>query len=411
MKIRWNPARWIRPDWQRFGRVLWQTAKRFEGMERRKEAAALTYTTLFALVPVLTVSYAILSAIPALQEWGADTNAQMLGYIMPSGSEMITDYLKEFSQQARKLTWIGILFLFITCLMLLRTIEMQFNRIWNVDSPRSRVQTFLRYWAVLSLGPVLFGAAIATTSLLASLPLWENTPTGWFTAFARALPWLFSVAAISVVYIIVPNCKVPVRHALAAALFVATMFEVGKLAFGSVIGLFPSYQLIYGAFAAVPLFLLWIYISWMLLLLGAELSYGLSHYRDPHSAHHPLQERLSVAQLLIRTREGKRFLSEQQLRRSLNHVDANELSSLLTEFRQRRWAMLSEDGLWAWVRDPATITLGEFYDAQTLRRMRQTDGQSESPLIQWQKELAEVTEDCLARPLSSLLEPQATKHR
>ena len=101
MKLRLNPADWPMPDWQRFVRVLWQTAKRFEGMERRKEAAALTYTTLFALVPLLTVTYAILSAIPALQEWGADTNEQMLGYILPSGSEMITDYLKEFSQQAR----------------------------------------------------------------------------------------------------------------------------------------------------------------------------------------------------------------------------------------------------------------------------------------------------------------------
>lgn len=403
MKLRLNPTDWPMPDWQRFARVLWQTAKRFEGMERRKEAAALTYTTLFALVPLLTVTYAILSAIPALQEWGADTNEQMLGYIMPSGSEMITDYLQEFSQQARKLTWIGIVFLFITCLMLLRTIEMQFNRIWNVDSSRSRVQTFLRYWAVLSLGPVLFGAAITTTSLLASLPLWENSPSGWFPAVARLLPWAFSVAAISVVYIIVPNCKVPVKHAVAAALVVATMFEVGKLAFGSLIGLFPSYQLIYGAFAAVPLFLLWIYISWMLLLLGGELSYGLSHYRDPHSGHYPLEERLRVAELLIRTQGGKRFRSELQLRRALKDVDASELTSLLTEFRQRRWAMLSDDGLWAWVRDPETITLGEFYEDQNLRSLGLGTSREESSLARWQKELGEATDDCLSRPLSSLL--------
>ena len=408
MKLRLNPTEWLQPDWKRFGRVLWQTAKRFEGMERRKEAAALTYTTLFALVPLLTVTYAILSAIPALQEWGADTNEQMLGYIMPSGSEMITDYLKEFSQQARKLTWIGIVFLFITCLMLLRTIEMQFNRIWNVDSSRSRVQTFLRYWAVLSLGPVLFGAAITTTSLLASLPLWENTPSGWFPIFARMLPWAFSVAAISVVYIIVPNCKVPVKHAVAAALVVATMFEVGKLAFGSLIGLFPSYQLIYGAFAAVPLFLLWIYISWMLLLLGGELSYGLSHYRDPNSRHYPLQERLQLAALLIRTREGKRFLSEQQIRRTLDTVDASEVTSLLTEFRQRRWAMLSDDGLWAWVRDPDTITLGEFYEDQTLKSMRRTSGTEGNRLSAWQQQLAETAGACLSEPLSSVLDSTPT---
>ncbi|MEE3189376.1 MAG: YihY family inner membrane protein, partial [Pseudomonadota bacterium] len=173
------------PEPAHVGRVLWQTLKRFESMERRKEAAALTYTTLFALVPVITVSYSILSAIPTLQEWGQDANQQLLSYVLPQGSEVITDYLRQFSEQARQLTWIGIAALFVTCIFLLQTIEGQFNRIWNVESSRSKIQTFFRYWAVLSLGPLLFGAGVATSSVLASMPLWENSPGGPLTILAR----------------------------------------------------------------------------------------------------------------------------------------------------------------------------------------------------------------------------------
>ncbi|MDQ4426776.1 YihY family inner membrane protein, partial [Thalassolituus sp.] len=265
------------PEPAHVGRVLWQTLKRFESMERRKEAAALTYTTLFALVPVITVSYSILSAIPTLQEWGQDANQQLLSYVLPQGSEVITDYLRQFSEQARQLTWIGIAALFVTCIFLLQTIEGQFNRIWNVESSRSKIQTFFRYWAVLSLGPLLFGAGVATSSVLASMPLWESSPGGPLTILARLIPWILTIAAVTVVYLMVPNCKVPVPHALIAAVIVASAFELGKFLFSGALGLFPSYKLIYGAFAAVPLFLLWIYVSWMLLLLGAELSYGLSH--------------------------------------------------------------------------------------------------------------------------------------
>ena len=102
---------------------------------------------------------------------GGDLSNNLLAYVMPEGSEQISAYLLAFSQQARSLTWIGVVFLFITALMLLRTIEMQFNRIWNVDKPRSGLQNFFRYWAVLSLGPLLIGGAIAASSLVASLPM------------------------------------------------------------------------------------------------------------------------------------------------------------------------------------------------------------------------------------------------
>lgn len=391
-------------DWRHVIFVLWQTIKRFEGMERRKEAAALTYTTLFALVPVLTVSYAMLSAIPALQEWGQDANSQLLTYIMPEGSDMIADYLTQFSQQARKLTWLGIAFLFATCLMLLQTIERQFNRIWNVESSRSRLHTFFRYWAVLSLGPLLFGAAIATSSLLISLPLWENAPSGSLAVLARLVPWLLSVAAISVLYLLVPNCKVPLFHAFLSAILVASTFELGKFGFREAIGMFPSYKLIYGAFAAVPLFLLWIYLSWMILLLGAELCYGLSHYRKSNGERQsPLDSRLNLAALLMSCQVGAAFLSEDLIRRRLPKIESSSIAALLKEFHNKRWAMISEDGCWAWVRDPDTLTVGEFFADQPLKNLQPDENQEDTPLAVWQQGLNSAIQENLSLPLSQIL--------
>ncbi|MDF1762225.1 MAG: YihY family inner membrane protein [Oleibacter sp.] len=389
------------------GRILLQTIKRFERTERRKEAAALTYTTLFALVPVLTVTYSILSAIPTMQEWGQDANQELLSYVLPQGSDEITGYLHQFSQQARKLTGVGIVFLFITCLMLLQTIEMQFNRIWNVESSRSKVQKFLRYWAVLSLGPLLFGAAITTSSIFASMPLWNEDPPFFISLIGRAIPWLLSIAAITMVYIMVPNCKVPILHALSAATVISTIFELGKFAFSQTLGLFPSYQLIYGAFAAVPLFLLWIYVSWMLLLLGAELSYGFSHYRETDEGHRSLQDRVRLSAFLMKTMSGGKPMSEANVRKKVGDIDAGNVTSLLMEFRDKGWVILSNDGAWAWVRDPDTISLGEFFEGQQLNDLTSAISRryqsSLSSLIEWQTLWQETSKEALNMPLSKII--------
>lgn len=352
------------------GRILWHTLKRFESEERRRDAAALTYTTLFALVPVITVTYAILSAIPSLQNWGQEIHGEMLSYLMPEGSGAVSDYLVQFSQQARKLTWVGVLFLFITAFLLLRTIEMQFNKIWNVEKPRSGLQTFLRYWAVLSLGPVLLGAALAASSLIASLPLWSNFASVPFAV--RILPWAMSVGAVTAVYILVPNCRVPWRHALIAGVVVATIFEAGKFIFARAVGLFPSYQLIYGAFAAVPLFLLWIYLAWMLLLLGAELSFSLSHHRARARLTPLLWQRLRLVQVLWSRQQQGLTNDEASLTEALPDLSAEEVNTQLAHCQQHGWTALTQDQQWVWLRDVRLATVGELLTDLTLAQLQQS---------------------------------------
>lgn len=338
-------------------RLIWQTFKRFESMERRRDAGALTYTTLFALVPLITVFYSMLSAIPALREMGASAHNDLLSYVMPEGSEMVSEYLIHFSEQARELTWLGVLMLFVTSLFLLQAIEQQFNRIWQVEVERSRMQRFFRYWAVLTVGPLLFAVAQAASSVLASFDVLQVMDQVPFAA--RLIPWAMTTAAISFIYMMVPNTNVPWRHALISALVVATVFESGKLLFAQVVGMFPTYQLIYGAFTAVPLFLMWLYGSWLLVLFGAELTYSLSH-PDRGGRLDPVRQRLALVQALYQSQQDGGGVSEKALRRQLRGIPPQQLVKLLSLFRRRNWIIQTQEGGWVWVRDLRHMTMNEF---------------------------------------------------
>lgn len=393
---------------RRFGPVLWQTLKRFESTERRRDAAALTYTTLFALVPVLTVIYSILSAIPALHEWGGELNSQMLSYVLPEGSEQITEYLLGFSQQAKRLTWVGVLFLFLTALMLLRTVEIQFNRIWKVDKSRSGIQIFFRYWAVLTLGPVFIIGAIAINSVIASLPLISDL--GKAPMFVRVLPWIFSSAALAALYMLVPNCRVPWRNALFSAMLIALVLELGKFGFARIVGMFPSYKLIYGAFAVVPLFLLWMYISWMLLLFGAELSYALSHYAPADRKIPVLWRRLLLVQLLVRTQETGRLLSEAEIIKKLDSMTPVQVRIELQRLQQKHFATLTQEGDWVWLPNKELLTLSELLFEFSLKDLSadlpediHLPEEQRQQWQQWQQQWLTHSEKLLTKPITTLI--------
>lgn len=253
--------------------------RRFGEDSCAKNAAALTYTTLFAVVPVMTVAYAMLAAIPAFNQVGGQIEGFIFENFVPSTGAALREYLTRFSNQARQLTGIGVIFLIITALMMMLTIEKAFNAIWRIRQPRRGVTSFLLYWAVLSLGPLLLGAAFLISTYLASLSFFSpdsilamaaNSVPGW-------LPLVLTVAAFTLIYIAVPNTRVRLKHALAGGVLVAVLFEAAKACFGLYVAWFPSYQLIYGAFAAFPLFLLWIYVSWAIILFGAELVCNLGN--------------------------------------------------------------------------------------------------------------------------------------
>jgi membrane protein len=242
-------------------------------------AAALTYMSLFALVPLLTVMYAILSAVPAFQEVGLQIQSIIFDNFVPSTGQEVETYLKDFSVQARKLTGVGVGFLGITAILMLKNIEKTFNSIWKTRDNRRGLSSFLLYWAILSLGPLCIGLALGINTYLVSLKvIFDQVDViGIGPYILRLTPYLLTSAAFTLVFAAVPNCRVPIKHAFIGGLVTALVFEVAKQLFTSIVAN-TSYQNIYGTFAALPLFLLWIYLSRLIVLAGAELVHAISGF-------------------------------------------------------------------------------------------------------------------------------------
>src|SRR5690554_4143906 len=187
-----------------------------------KNAAALTYTTLFAVVPVMTVTYAMLAAIPAFNQVSGQIEGFIFDNFVPSTGAALRDYLSEFSHQARQLTGVGVALLMVTAFLMLVNIEKSFNAIWRIRQPRRGVSSFLLYWAVLSLGPLLLGAGFVISTYVTSLNFLSGDHVigaawGWLLGWA---PILLSIAAFTLIFVAVPNTRVPLRHGLAGGILV-----------------------------------------------------------------------------------------------------------------------------------------------------------------------------------------------
>ncbi|WP_165767347.1 YihY family inner membrane protein [Parendozoicomonas haliclonae] len=240
-------------------------------------AASLTYTTLFAIVPLLTVTYSILASFPTFHGTGVEIQQFIFSHFVPSAGETVSEWLTSFSSQARNLTLIGMGFLVATALMMLRTIDSSINTIFHSVGARRPMTSFLLYWMILTLGPLLLGLGFAATSYLTTIKFLDHATTtlGLKGLVLQLFPILMSFSAFTLLYLAVPNRRVNLRHAMAGGVFVALMFELTKQGFALFLTLSPTYEFIYGAFAAVPVFLLWIFLSWLIVLLGAELVHAL----------------------------------------------------------------------------------------------------------------------------------------
>lgn len=277
------------------GRYFYQVAKSFITLavdlyikkSCQKSAASLTYMTLFAIVPLMTVTYSMFSIIPAFQTFGDQFQSIIFANVLPNNEQLIIQYIQDFSQQARKLTVFGVAFLVASAYFMLKNIEYYFNAIWNVPRERKGVSNFLLYWAILSLGPLLLGMALAMNTYLISLRMLVGNyySLGIIEQLFQWLPRLFTAAAFTLLFVAVPNCKVRIGHAAIGGIVTMLGFELCKLGFGWMVT-HSSLKFIYGAFAAVPLFLLWINLSWMLVLGGAVLVRAIGlyqvHLKDRH---------------------------------------------------------------------------------------------------------------------------------
>ena len=255
--------------------------ERFDEDRCLQIASSLTFTTLLAIVPVVTILLTVATAFPVYSTLVEGLHQFVLANLVPSSVNAVAAYAARFSRNAAGLTAAGIFFLGVTALMLMSTIEGAFNDIWRVTWQRRPLRRIIIYAAALLAGPVLIGASLSLTSYLITLSLDLVRPvTGGTGALLRAVPWLLTTAALSLLYLVVPNREVATRDALVGGLVAGTLFELMKHGFGFYVTHFPTDKLVYGAFAMVPIFLLWIYLSWLVVLGGAVLAAELPEWRE-----------------------------------------------------------------------------------------------------------------------------------
>lgn len=252
--------------------------KRFIEDRCPQHASALAYTTLLSIVPLMAVTFSIFTAFPVFENLTDGFQNFLFQNFVPTSAELLQTYLLEFVQKASGLTAVGIAGLIVTSILLMASINRALNTIWRTQTPRSSVVSFLVYWSVLTLSPLLIGVSLAVSSYIVSLPLISDTTNN--INVLRVTPFIMSSAAFSVLYILVPSQHVPIRPAIVGGLVAALLFELAKKGFAFYVTQFPTYQAIYGALAILPIFLVWIYVCWVIVLLGAELTHSLISYRD-----------------------------------------------------------------------------------------------------------------------------------
>jgi membrane protein len=322
-------------------------------------ASALAYTTLLSLVPLIAVTAGFLGALPGFSQFEDMIRDFVFENFVPAYGATIDAYLGQFAERASQLTLGGIGFLVVIALMLMATIENAFNDIWRVSEKRGPLLRFLIYWLVLTLGPILVGAGLASTSYLLAVSGTEEL-IELERRLLSVLPFLMTTIALVLLYILVPNCHVPVRHAVIGGISAAILFESAKYGFAYYISTVPTYGAIYGALAVLPIFLVWIYISWVIVLLGAQLTYSLNTFRPAA----PLPDRdwdlVDVCLLLHHLWHVQRDgagLTLDQLRVLEPELEPEHIIAILNELQTANWIVQRDTGEWMLVRDLSEQTL------------------------------------------------------
>lgn len=233
----------------------------------------LAYISLLSIVPLIAVMFSMLSAFPMFGKFRHTIEAFVYANVIPSRGDEIQTYINQFIGNTGGMTTVGIAVLVFVALLLIHNIDKTLNKIWRVTKRPRPVISFSIYWMILTLGPVLFGSSIAVTSYLIRLTrLAEDYTPGLSTLLLGLVPYLMSLLAFFLLYLVVPNIKVRARHAFWGALLAMLLFELSKRGFAVYVTQFPAYETLYGALALVPIVFVWIYLCWLVVLLGAELT-------------------------------------------------------------------------------------------------------------------------------------------
>lgn len=284
-----------------FSRFIWQ---RFIADKCFETAGALSYTTLVSLVPLTVAVFAMFSVFPVFQPARDTLLTFVFNHVVPSipaAGQTLQDTIEGFAKNASSLTGISILVMLFSALSMMISIEDRLNRIWRAHQARGWVSRLMLYWAALTLGPILVVGGIAVSSYVIAFPLLHNAATQFSSighSLLGTLPFLVTFFTLWLMYAVIPNCKVSRRDAAIGALLGAVLFEIARWGFRVFIENAHNYQQIYGVLAAIPIFLLWIYLSWVIVILAASIAASASAF-EYHSPTHTLPDGAEFLGLLV----------------------------------------------------------------------------------------------------------------
>lgn len=263
---------------------VWAFIKRFAQRYTENNIAIsagyLTYSTMLAIVPLIMVLFSVFTFFPVFSEATEQFKSFIYGNFAPSAGEMIAQYIELFVSNSKKMGLVSIIGLFVVAIMLIKSIDEALNTIWQGSRKRSILLSFLLYLAILVFGPLLAGASIAISTYVMSWAIFNGDGVLSFSQYLLEFtPFFLIWVLFSLVYKWVPNTVVMFKHAAIGALFAAIFFTLGKQAFVWYITTFPSYQAIYGALAVLPIMIVWIHLSWQVVLLGGQFAAVLKEMR------------------------------------------------------------------------------------------------------------------------------------
>ncbi|WP_233802361.1 YihY family inner membrane protein [Paraburkholderia sp. HP33-1] len=384
-------------------------------------AGSLTFTAMLALVPLATVAFALFTAFPIFSSFQASLQFFLAEHLMPAQlNDQIFRYLNQFASKAKGLTTIGMIVLFVTAVMTMMTVESAFNVIWRVRKARPVAQRILVYWAIITLGPILIGVSLSISSYLFTQSMSFSaaqriTPLIEWALASATLP--FTVLAFTILYVYLPNCRVAWRDAVVGGVIAAVAFELAKRGFGYYVRRIPTYTAVYGAFAAVPLFLLWMYLCWFITLTGAMIASALPAIRIGQF-HRPvfygsnLFDSLELLARLCEAREaGRRGYTMPELARLLRR-DMDTTQMLLQRLEEIEWiARLEENQAgphFVLLANPAQVSVQRLYDLFVIDRAELTyQLELDSTRVDGGMLLAALDNDKLKVTLAALLASRA----
>lgn len=371
-----SPPRSSRLPWiKRVAHALRFAAHRADEERLLQVASSLTFTTVLAIVPLLAVVLSLFTAFPVFQDFRVALEDFLANNLMPPAvSDNIMNYLNQFARQASRLTAIGGGFLVVTSLLLIMTIDKTFNDIWHVTRQRPLPQRALVYWAVITLGPVATGASLWATSFVAreSLGLVRDVPEIISLAISF-IPVVLTGLGFAALFVVVPNCRVYWRDALTGGFCTAIALEIMKSGFAFYLTRFPAYTVIYGTFATLPIFLLWIYLSWLAVLFGASIAASaplirLGRWHINRAAGAQFVDAVGVLRLLLDARGAlPPGFDTHHLAREL-HLHHDELNDVLKVLHKIGFIAPTGDDRWILAADPQSTYLTPIYDEFLLDR-------------------------------------------